>query len=237
MTTTTTTSTTSTTTTSATRSAPAPSRGDRAPGRRTSRLGRGGRGAVLLLLGLPLGVTAATVVVTCAAVGAATLPVALIGIPVLCGLWYAVRALANIERAAAALLLDVHLPMVPWSDPGRGTPWARLRRMSADRLRRRELAYLLLRVPVGVVTSAAAVTALTVPAAVATAPAVARWGDADPFGHHGLGAWLEDVASTPWAWSCVPVAVLLLVGAAHLLDLAAQRCARWAARWLDPGPA
>jgi hypothetical protein len=66
---------------------------------------------VYLLAGLPLGIVWFTMVVTGVSVGVSMLAVALLGVPILLGLWYGMRACANVERAAANALLGCDLPM------------------------------------------------------------------------------------------------------------------------------
>ena len=74
-----------------------------------------------LLLGLPLGTIWFAVLVTCITLGLSLLVVALLGIPVLLGTWYVVRAMANMERGSARHLLDVRIPAAPVSAPEAAT--------------------------------------------------------------------------------------------------------------------
>jgi hypothetical protein len=185
-----------------------------------------------LLLGLPLGVAWFTIIVTAVTVSASLLVVALLGIPMLWSSWYLVRVLANAERGITNALLGTQIPYTPLASDHRGNPWVRLRRLSREAERRRELGYLVMRLPVGVATFAAALTALTMPVAVAYAPISARFVD-DSFGDWFWGAELHDFASSsPWSWALVPVGVVALVAAFHLLDTLAAACGRWAAAWL-----
>ena len=165
-----------------------------------------------LLLGLPLGTIWFSVIVTGAAVGISMLVVALLGIPLLLGMWYVTRVFANTERAIANSLLDRHIPTAPMASPG-GNVWVRLRSMSSDRDRWREVAYLLLRFPAGIATFTAAVTALATPVAVAYAP-------------------FSGNTSGPWAWLLIPVGVALLIASFHLLNALANACGRWTSSWL-----
>jgi hypothetical protein len=184
-----------------------------------------------LLLGLALATVWLTVLVTALSVSVSLVVVALLGIPLLLATWYVVRAFANVERAVANVLLGQHLRLVPMSSRHRGNPWVRLVAMSRERSRRRELAYLLVRIPVGIATFAIAVVALTVPLAIVWTPIHARRvGD---FGHWSGSSELHDVASSPWAWSLVPLGVGLLVVSMHLLNALADRCGRWSAGWLE----
>lgn len=190
------------------------------------------RNILYLLLGLPLGTIWFSVLVSGVAVAAGVLVVALLGIPMLWGLWYVARLFANVERRVANALLGAELSLAPMDAPDRGNVWVRLRSMSRDRDRWRELAFLLLRFPIGVATFTAAVTALATPALVAYAPIVAQ-SDEQPFGDWALSSTMEQVASgSPWSWGLVPLGALLLVASFHLINLIASVSARWATAWL-----
>jgi uncharacterized membrane protein (Fun14 family) len=179
-----------------------------------------------LLLGLPLGTIWFTALVTGWAVSVSMIVVALVGIPMLLMVWFATRAFANVERSTANALLGTRLPAAPLSWGGPGNPWLRLRAMTNDRGRRRELAFLLLRFPAGIATFTAAVTALSVPFLVAYAPFAAR-STAEPFGTWSQSARMEDIASSGWAWLLVPAGAALLIGAIHALRAIGAACARW----------
>lgn len=186
------------------------------------------RNLTYLLLGLPLGTLWFSILVTLASVSLSMLVVALLGIPMLVGSWYAVRFCANVERAVANALLDQHLPQAPLAAGVSGNPWVRLRGMTRDRARWRELGFLILRFPAGVATFALAVTALTVPITIAYAPIYARFVD-DSFGDWFWSSELHDfAASSPWSWSLVPMGVALLLVTFHALNALARACGRWA---------
>lgn len=184
-----------------------------------------------LLLGLPLGVAWFTILVTGASVGIAMIPVALVGIPLLLAMWYVSRGLANIERATVEALLDRDLPPVPFISRTRGNLWVRLRSLTTDRRRWREVAFLLLRFPVGIATFTVAVVALAVPGLMIYAPFDAHLGNPS-YGEWALSSNVDDAMSSPWSWSLVPVGVVLLIAAFHLVNALADACGRWATRWL-----
>ncbi len=192
------------------------------------------RNIAYLLLGLLLGTFWFTVLVTAVSVAAGMLVVALVGVPMLVGVWYVSRAFANVGRGVANRLLHERVPFAPISSPHRGNPWRRLRAMSRERDRRRELGFLMARFPAGVATFTAAVTAISVPLLVAWVPIGARIGD-HPFGDWVLSSSVEDLATSPWSWFLVPLGLLLLVVAFHLLNGLARACGRWAASRLGPG--
>jgi hypothetical protein len=190
------------------------------------------RNAAYLLLGLPLGIGWFTVLVTAAAVATSMLVVALVGVPLLVAFWYFTRVIANIERRVADVLLGQQLSTVPMNLPS-GNLWTRLRALSADPDRRRELVYLLLRLPVGVATFVAVTTCLTASAAVAYAPFYARYHDNPTFGDWSMSSHLHDVASQPWSWLLVPLGASMFVASVHILNGVAAACGRWTASSLN----
>lgn len=219
-------------------------RGEPPPGaRRRSPLGRffgvvtrpdSYRNIAYLLLGLPLGTVWFTALVTGVSTAAGMLAVALIGVPMLVVMWYLTRAFANVERAAANRLLQEQVPYAPIASAHRGNPWVRLRAMSREQDRWREAGYLMARFPAGVATFTAAVAALWTPLMVAWAPIHARIED-HPFGDWALSSRMEDAALSPWAWFLVPLGLLLVVVAFHVLNGLARACGRWTTSWLGAG--
>lgn len=193
------------------------------------------RNIAYLLLGLPLGTVWFAALVSGWTVAASMLVVALVGIPMLWGMWFVTRAFANVERVTTNVLLGERLPMAPMASSARGNVWARLRSLSGDRDRWRELGYLALRFPAGVATFTAAVTALTTPLMVAYAPILARYRHDQPFGDWALSSRMQDIASSTWAWLLVPAGMVLLIVALHVLNALAAACGRWATAWLYAG--
>ena len=189
------------------------------------------RNICYLLLGLVLATAWLTMLVTAVSVSLSMVLVALLGIPLLLGTWYAVRAFANIERGLANVLLGQQLAPGSMASRHHGNVWVRLVATSRVRSRWRELAYLLVRIPVGTATFAIVVTTLAVPVAVIWAPMEARRGN-------DLGKWsgsteLHNLLSSPWSWGLIPLGLGLLVISFHLLNGLAARCGRWSARWLE----
>jgi Putative sensor/2TM domain len=180
-----------------------------------------------LLLGLPLGTLWFSLLVTGFSVGLSLLVVALAGIPILIGVWYGVRMFANVERSAASGLLGLELPAAAMAGPS-GNLWVRLKLLSTDRARWRELGFLFLRFPVGIATFTAAVTLVAAPLAIAWAP-FEFWIDDDPeWGDWTFSTEVQDLASTyPWSWLLVPLGLLLLVASFHVINLLADACGRW----------
>ena len=193
------------------------------------------RNIAYLLLGLPLGTMWFTVLVTVASVSVSMLVVALLGIPMLIGMWYGVRAFANVERAVAGALLGQRIARAPMAAGVRGNLWVRLRDMSRERRRWRELGYLLLRFPAGIATFTLAVAALTVPVIVVYTPIYARFVD-ESFGDWFWSSELQDFAeNNPWSWTLVPLGMALLFAAFHALNGLARGCGRWTTAWLGGG--
>ena len=184
-----------------------------------------------LLAGLPLGTLWFSVLVTGYTVSISMIVVALLGIPMLLGMWYVTRAFSNVERAATNALLQEHIAYAPMASTARGNVWRRLRSMSGERSRWRELGYLMLRFPAGIATFTVAVVGLATPALVALAPVLQRTDD-EPFGNWALSSRMEDVASSPWAWLLLPAGALLLFPVLHALNGMAKACGRWAAALL-----
>jgi hypothetical protein len=193
------------------------------------------RNIAYLLLGLPLGTIWFSVLVTWLAVGVSLLVIALLGVPVLLAMWYAVRAFANVERATTNATLGTRLPMMPVGPHGHGNVWRRLRSLSVDRVRRRELGFLMLRLPAGIATFTAAVTALSVPLAVAWSPLAARYDGSERFGSWKYSARLDEICSSRWAWCFIAIGAGLLIAGFHLLNGLARVCARWTAHSLGGG--
>jgi hypothetical protein len=186
-----------------------------------------------LLLGLPLGTIWFAVLISGLSVAIGTLVVALLGIPVMIGIWYLTRWFANAERDLASVLLDQDLRLAPIAPSMSGNLWVRFRTMTSDRYRWRELAYLMLRFPVGIATFTVAVTAVAVPLLVAWAPFADQTLGKHPFGDWALSSEMEHVASTSWAFFLVPLGFAMLIGSFHLMNVLARACGRWTARWLD----
>jgi hypothetical protein len=190
--------------------------------------GRTYRNLAYLLLGLPLGTAWFTVLVTGLAVGGSLVVVALVGVPVLLLVWWSSRLFANVERFVARRLLGSDLRAAPWDLGGPGGVWSRLRRMTADRARWRELGYLLLRFPAGIATFTIAAAVLTASASIAYAPVHVRIDDREPFGSWRYSQRLESVAGHgPWCWLLIPAGVLALVVCLHGLNALARACGRW----------
>jgi DNA-binding transcriptional ArsR family regulator len=108
------------------------------------------------LLGLPLGTFYFVVIVTGLSLGAGML-ITIAGIPILVFTLVVCRSLAHLERGLAASLLEQPTPRTI-ERPVEGSFWQRQFRHLASSARWREVAYLLLRFPIGIATFSIAVT-------------------------------------------------------------------------------
>ncbi len=108
------------------------------------------RAVAYFLLGLGLGVLDFTLLVTGFSLGLGLL-ITLVGIPILVATLLVARALATMERRLAWSLLDAPLPRRHLvREAADGLFWQRLRSLVASRRTWSEVAFLLLRLPMGV---------------------------------------------------------------------------------------
>jgi signal transduction histidine kinase len=112
-----------------------------------------------LLLALPLGVAEFSFLVTAISFGFGT-AITLIGIPVLVGTVYAWRWLAELERRLIRALVGTEIPSPYRPDPVGGRWWRRLAARLADPATWKDLAFLLLQLPLGVLSFAVTVAVL-----------------------------------------------------------------------------
>jgi signal transduction histidine kinase len=122
-----------------------------------------------LLLALPLGVAEFAFLVTAISFGFST-AITLIGIPVLVGSVYAWRWLAELERRLIRSLVGTEIPSPYRPDPVGGRWWQRVGARLADPATWKDLAFLLLQLPLGVLSFTIAVTVLGVGLGALLAP-------------------------------------------------------------------
>jgi len=185
------------------------------------REGRTYRMFAYLLLGLPLGIFDFTLIVTGLSLGLGLL-ITLLGIPVLIGTLLVAHALATFERRLAWSLLDAPMPRLPLHrEEGNGFFWARLRSMVTSRRTWLEMAFLLLRLPMGIVdfTIAIAIVALMVQGVVA--PILVAAGVDSTF-----GSWTIDTFGESLIW--LPISVLFVLVGPRLLVGWGELSARFA---------
>jgi signal transduction histidine kinase len=167
-----------------------------------------------LLLGLWVGIVAFVPTIVLLSLSIGLLPLFLLGVPLLgITLWIA-RLLARLERGRFWLVLGVDIPE---SQPRRlsGGPLARLRTRISSPASWREVGYLLLRLPLGVLQFALTIVFWSVPVALLTLP-IYNW--ALPNGGAALGF---GITVRSW-WSTALVGVLGL-----LLLVLSPRLVRW----------
>jgi signal transduction histidine kinase len=161
---------------------------------------------VYLLLALPLGVIEFSFLVTAISFGFGT-AVTLIGIPVLIGTVWAWRWIAEVERSLIGRLVGVEIPSPYRPDPEGGRWWRRIAARLADPATWKDLAFLLLQLPLGILSFTVTVTVLGLGLGLLFAPAYYWALDSGDF----IAA--LDVDTLAKAIAAVPVGgVILLVG-------------------------
>jgi signal transduction histidine kinase len=159
-----------------------------------------------LLLALPLGVVEFSFLVTVISFGFGT-AITLIGIPVLVGAVYAWRWLAELERGLIGRLTGVQIPSPYRRDPVGERWWRRFAARLADPATWKDLAFLLLQFPLGILSFSVTVAVLGFGLRLLFAPVYY-----EPFADGDWIAWLG-VDTLAEAFALVPVgALILLVG-------------------------
>ena len=159
-----------------------------------------------MLIALPLGVAEFTFLVTAISFGIGT-AITLIGIPVLIGTVWAWRWIAEFERGLIGRLVGVEIPSPYRPDPAPDHWWSRIAARLADPATWKDLAFLLLQLPLGILAFTVAVSVLGVGLGGLFAPAY-YWALPD-------GTWITaiHVDTLGEAIAVVPLgALVLLVG-------------------------
>jgi Putative sensor len=191
-----------------------------------------------LLLAFPLGLFYFVFLVVGLSVGVA-LVIIWVGLPILAVTVLAWWAFANLERLQAEHLLGV--PMTgqqpPWESDN--SWWQRVKRHLGAARTWKDLAFLFVKFPLGIVSLVLVTVAIAVPAALIGAPFYYRYVDWTTNGvyHHGinLGAWHVD--TLPEALVLVPIGIVLLFAALHLVNAFAKLSGILAGALLDEGAA
>jgi signal transduction histidine kinase len=166
-----------------------------------------------MLLALPLGVAEFSFLVTAISFGFGT-AITLIGIPVLIGTVWAWRWLAELERGLIGRLVGVDIPSPYRPDPEGVRWWRRIAARLSDPATWKDLAFLLLQLPLGILSFTITVTVLSVGLGLLFAPAY-YWALSSS---EWIGA--VGVDTLPEALVAVPVgAVALLLGVPALSAL------------------
>ena len=123
-----------------------------------------------MLIALPLGVAEFCVLVTAISFGVGT-AITLIGIPVLIGTVWAWRWMAQLERGLIARLVGVEIPSPYRPDPAAEHWWSRVAGRFSDPATWKDLAFLLLQLPLGILSFTVVVTVLGIGLGALFAPA------------------------------------------------------------------
>ncbi|HJQ45892.1 MAG TPA: sensor domain-containing protein [Amycolatopsis sp.] len=184
---------------------------------------------VFLLLSLPLGIAGFVGVVTLGAVGLAT-AIVWMGLPVLAVLLVLSRATARLERARVQTLLGAYVvtPYRPMPATGLRARW---RTRLLDGATWRDMAYLILLLPIGIAEFTLVVTLWSAGLSLATLPIYARYlpPDTHIFGYSDPQSTVETL---PW----VALGVLIVAASTVVTRAVATLHARYARLMLGPGP-
>jgi hypothetical protein len=166
--------------------------------------------AVYLLLSLGLGTTWFVILVVGLSTGIGLL-ITLLGIPILIGVLYATRPMADLERALVHGLLDERAEG-HYRRPAKDGIWSSLRARVADPQTWKDIAYLACQFPLGIISFTLTSIAIVLPLALLLAP---LWYWATP---GGIDVLFWDVDSLPEACFLVPIGALLVIPARYLVD-------------------
>jgi signal transduction histidine kinase len=168
-----------------------------------------------LLLALPLGVAEFTFLVTAISFGFGT-AVTLIGVPVLIAAIWAWRWIADFERRLLARLVGVEIPSPYRPDPVGGRWWRRVAARISDPATWKDLAFLLLQLPLGVLGFSATVAVFGLGLRLLFAPVYP-----EPFAD---GDWIEwlGVDTVGEAFALVPLGALILLAGIPALSALAR---------------
>jgi Putative sensor len=139
-----------------------------------------------------------------------------IGVPILALVFAGSWGLAAMERQLAIHALGADVPpMTPLPTSEAQTFWQRAGAFFSNPVTWKGMAFLLVKLPLGVVSFVATVTLLTTSAALILAPAFWQWGDFYFDGIDGL-AWTVD--SWAGSWVCAAFGLLLMFISLNLLN-------------------
>ena len=155
--------------------------------------------------------------------GIGLMVLALIGIPILIGLWYVVHAFLQLERSMAVGVVGVDVAPIDALPAWPGGLWRHFKHFMGHAPTWKGIAYLLLRFPAGIATFTVAVTLVSTSLGMTFAP-VYMWTSDDLT----WGSWAFD----PFWWSflLVPVGIVMVFVSLHVMNALATACAKWT-RW------
>jgi signal transduction histidine kinase len=184
--------------------------------------------AVYLLLSLGLGMTWFVILVVGLSTGIGLL-ITLLGIPILVGVLYATRPMADLERALVGGLLDAWT-VGRYRRPEREGAWSAIAARLAEPQTWKDAAYLACQFPLGIVWFVLTTIAIALPPSLLLAPAyfwIPEGGIDVVFWH--VDRWWEALA-------LVPIGALLVVPARYLIDGMGIAHAYWARLLLHSEP-
>jgi signal transduction histidine kinase len=184
--------------------------------------------AVYLLLSLGLGVTWFVILVVGLSTGVGLL-ITLVGIPILIGVLWATRAMADLERALVSGLLDVRTAG-HYRRPQRDGAWAAIMSRLAEPQTWKDVAYLAVQFPLGLVWFVLTTIAIALPLGLLLAP-VWFWIPED-----GIDIAFWNIDSWPEAIVAAPIGAALVVPARYLVDGMGMAHGWWARLLLHSEP-
>ena len=191
-----------------------------------------------LALAFPLGLFYFVFLVVGVALGIG-LVIIWVGLPILAVVVLAWWAFAGFERLQAEYLLGVRTAgrLAPWE--GGDSWWQRVKRHLGDAGTWKDLSFLFVKFPLGVVSLVIVTLVVAVPAALISAPLYYRYVDWTTNGvyRHGInmGAWHVDTLGE--ALLLVPIGLVVLIAGLHLANVFARFSGILAAALLDEGRA
>lgn len=170
-----------------------------------------------LLLAFPLGLAYFIFLSVGLSVGFG-LAIVWVGLPILALVFAGSWALAAFERQAAIHLLGAQVPpMTAPPSPEQRTIWQQARDFLTNPVTWKGMAFLLVKLPLGVVSFVALVASFAVSASFLLAPALWEWGAFDFDGFlMQVGPWQVDTPGE--AWFCVLIGVVLLLISLNVLN-------------------
>jgi signal transduction histidine kinase len=182
------------------------------------------RAVVYELLALPLGIAYFVILVTGFSVGAG-LAVVIIGLAVLALTVVAWRVMAGVERGLARTLLRVTIPAPGHMAPGL-SPWQRVKSVLRDPVTWKSLVFVVLKLPLGIVSFAVLAALGFVGTVLTFAPAIVAITPVTFFG------WIMETPSE--AIPIVPAGIAILLATLHIVNGMAWLWALFARVMLGP---
>lgn len=183
--------------------------------------------ALYLLLALPLATAYFVGIVGGIAVGIA-LVAAWVGVPILLGVAVGWRAVARFERFVDVALLDAAIEPTPSALPDGDGVWGRIKDLAREPFTWTSLVWLLLRLPLAVVSFTALVTVVAVAGSGLTAPLVIVFTDS-------IELWSGMTLDRPVeTWPLVLLGAVALLAIPHVVNGLAWIHARGSERFLNP---